>query len=681
MILLFYLIFAQDQGTDIQQDTSLVDTFDIVEYQAKKIIYDIERSMIILIDSSTFIYKDIRLTSDSAYYYIDSNILEAFGTCDLRQLDDSIRGDYLRYNIKNKKAMMSHGITQIDKGFLDGKEIYWIDENTVNAYNGKYTTCSDTPPHYYFYSPKMKVYLGDMVIARPIVLYIHDIPVMAAPFWFVPISSQRKSGLLPFKIGNSRDFGKYIQGFAYYIVVSDYADVTLQLDAMEKKGVMPRFEGVWDFSPFTKGSIYGSYIRETDSKRERFTIQARNNSPYFLFGSSFNCDIKYLSDNTYQQAYADTTPLWLEQEIVSQATLSRSISGYKNSFSYERKEKFVDTTTTSVTEKLPFYTISGPSNLLFSFISYSLSGHINRYRTSDSLGANEVTGANVQTAPSMQQNILNLFTISPKINLDLATFDKDTAGNPMPVRFGYSFETTASTNLYRVFNIQVFGIKSLLHKALPKVTYSYTPDFAFSRFPTVSGITSFNKKNSIGFGLDQIFEAKIGIKEEKKILAKLDMNSSYNLLTDSLSLINARLELPYNPFPKPITSFATQIRGSLNPYDKGYTYTITNIAGLETDFFSLNLNQNYTKEGQYQVWFNGKVEPTHNWSMTYSARYDWNEKKLVDYSFGLNRNMHCWEAVFNFTQLGDIWRYDFKIRIKEIPDVEIGKGLLGYFLE
>ena len=138
MILLIYFVLVQGQGTDIQQDTIRTDTVDVVEYQAKKIIYDLEESIIILIDSSTFRYKDIMLTSDSAYYFIDNNILEAFGECDLRQLDDSIKGEYLRYNIENKKAMMAHGITQIDKGFLDGKEIYWIDEKTVNAYNGKY---------------------------------------------------------------------------------------------------------------------------------------------------------------------------------------------------------------------------------------------------------------------------------------------------------------------------------------------------------------------------------------------------------------------------------------------------------------------------------------------------------------------------------------------------------------
>jgi len=678
MSLVFFLILLQEQKLVSPQDTIWIDSVDVVQYSAKKIIYDLEKSIIILQDSSFIKYQDINLLSDSAYYHIETNQLEAFGKCDLKQMNDSIRGDYLRYNIENRKALMTNGKTQIDKGFLEGEELYWIDEHTVNAYRGKYTTCSDSPPHYCFYSPKMKVYLGDMVIAQPLILYIQGIPVIVAPFWFVPISSKRKSGLLPFRIGNSSDLGKYIRGFAYYLVLSDYADITLQVDAMEKRGLMPQIEGIWNFAPFTKGNIYASYINETDNKRKRFDIHARNNSEYFLFGSSFNCDIQYQSDNTYQQDYAETTSLWLKKEITSQATISRDIAGFKNSLMYERKETFVDSI---ITEKIPYYTVTSPSKMLFSMISYSFSGHINRDRSITPQGKNEVAGANLHTAPTMQHNIFNLFTISPNINLDLAVFDEDTAGNKMPTRFGYSLGATASTNFYRVFDINLLGIHGLLHKILPKISYSYTPDFDFGRFPRVSGIPQFSKTNNLRFGFGQVFEAKIGEKNEKKILSQIDLYSGYNLITDSLSPILFSMELPYNPFPKPIIAFTLQLRGSINPYNKEYTYTIENTSALKTDFFSINLNQSYTKDDVYQIWFSGKIKPTHNWSISYSARYDWENRKLVDYSLGLNRDLHCWEALFTFNQLGDSWRYDFKILIKEIPDVAIGKGLLGYFLE
>jgi lipopolysaccharide assembly outer membrane protein LptD (OstA) len=679
MILCFFLILSQNGGSEYTpQDSSVLDTVDVIHYSAKTIVFDLEKSLIRLYDSSRITYQDITLLSDSAYYHIKLKHLEAFSRCHLRQLDDSIKGNYLRYNIASKKALMTGGRTQIEQGYINGERIVWVDERTVNAYNGYYTTCSDSPPHYYFYSPKMKVYLDDMVIARPIILYIEGYPVLAAPFWFVPISSKRKSGLLPFRAGNSSTFGKYIKGLSYYLVLSDYADITIQLDAMEKKGVMPHLEGVWDFAPFTKGTAYGSYIREIDTKIERYNIKFRNVSEYFLFGSQFSCDMQYLSDNSYDQDYADTTLLWLKKEITSQATISKSIIGFKNTVIFERHENFSDSI---VTEKMPFYSVTSPSRLLFSSISYSLSGHVNRSRSSTPQYESDIVGANIHTAPSLQQNILHLFTVAPHVVLDYAVFDSDTVGNRWPTRFGYSFGATASTNLYRVFNTDVFGVHGILHTITPSIAYSYTPDFNFSMFPTVSGIPQFSKTHGVTFGINQTVDAKVGEDMKKVTFVRTNASSGYNFITDSLSLLSYSAELAYNPFPKPLTAFSVQVIGSVNPYSKDYTYTLLNNTTLTLDFFTLTLNQSYTKDGVYQVWFNGEIKPTMNWSIVYGARYDWDNKKLVDYNLRVKRNLHCWEAVFNINQLGDSWRYDFKVYIKDIPDVSIGKGLLGSILD
>ena len=660
------------------QDTTLSDTLDIIHYQAHSITYDLEKSIIILKDSSIIKYRDITLTSDSAHYYIETHHLEAFGACDLRQMNDSIKGDYLKYNIDSKKALMTKGKTQIDKGFLIGEEIYWIDEKTVHSYQGKYTTCNDSPPHDYVYSPKMKVYLGDMVIARPIYLEIQDIPVLGAPFWFVPISSKRKSGLLPFRIGNSSVFGKYIRDFAYYLVISDYADITFQLDALEKKGIMPHIEGVWDYAPYSKGKAYGSYIRDTETGNIRYSVEARNVSDLFLFGSGLNFDIKYVSDNSYRQDYAETTAIWLEKEIISQATLTRAVAGFKNTVSFERIEDFVDTT---VSLKLPYYTLSGPSSMLFSTVNYSISGHVTRDKFTTNQDTSEVIGANIHTSPTVQQNILNTVTLSPKMDLDFALFNEDTMGNQWPSRFGYSFATTISTNLFRVFDIEVLGIHGMLHKVFPSITYTYTPAFDFGEFPRATGIPIYAHTNRVSFALNQELDAKIGDNLKKNSVLRFNLGGNYNLISDSLSDISFLVSAPYNPFPKPITTFTVQVDGSVDPYSHDYTYNITNTSGIKFDFFSLNVSHSYRRGGTYQIWFNGDIKPTKNWNLSYSARYDWQTKKLVDYSFGLVRDLHCWEAMLNFNQLGDDWRYDFKVRIKAIPEVSIGKGLFGYIFE
>ncbi len=670
--MIFFLLFQ------LNNDTLSRDSLNIVDYSAKMITYNLDSSIVILNDSSYISYQDIQLFSDSAYYYIDRKTLEAFGLCHLYQVNDSIKGTHLKYNLQTKKAMMEKGKTQIQKGYIDGRKIYWVEEKVVNAYDGKYTTCSDSPPHYYFYAPRMKVFLGDMVIARPIYLYIYDVPVIGAPFWFVPISSKRKSGLLPFKVGNSRAYGKFIRGFAYYQVLSDYADLTLQIDAMEKKGIMPHLEGVWDYSPYSNGSFHLNYIKELDTRLTRYSVEARNNSPYFLFGSNFNCDIKYMSDNRYRSDYAETTIIWVDKEIISQATLNRDFGEVKNTISLERRVDFGDTTTF---EKIPYYTITTPSKQLFSLLSYSLSGHIIYDRKLYPHEKIEAGGANIHTSPSFKQNILDLLSISPGLDLDFAVFNEDTAGNKYPKRFGYSFYANASTNLYRVFSLELFGIKGILHKVVPGLSYNYTPNFNFGALPSVYGIPVYKHSSNIGFSVNQEFEAKVGEKNEKKNFTQISLGSGYNLLNDTISPITYSINFPLNPFPKPITGFNTRITGAYNIYTGYYTYSIDQGTSITTENFRINITQTYTKGGKYQVAFNGEIKPTKNWLITYGGRYDYYLKKLVDYTLTLTRDLHCWEGVFSFTQFEDNWRYDFKVRIKEIPEVAIGRGLLGYLIE
>jgi hypothetical protein len=223
----------------------------------------------------------------------------------------------------------------------------------------------------------------------------------------------------------------------------------------------------------------------------------------------------------------------------------------------------------------------------------------------------------------------------------------------------------------------------MLHKILPSISYTYTPDFDFGQYPRVTGIPTYARANRISLGINQDLEAKIGEESRKHNIIRFLLGSAYDLTKDSLPWqpLSFSVSLPYNPFPKPITTFTTQIDGNIDPYSQDYTYNITNTTAMNLDFFSISIGQSYRRGGTYQIWFNGDIKPTRHWHLKYAARYDWENKKFVDYSFGLARDLHCWEAVLNFNQLGDEWRYDFKIRIKSIPEVSIGKGLLGYIFE
>ncbi|GAH42396.1 unnamed protein product, partial [marine sediment metagenome] len=71
---------------------------------------------------------------------------------------------------------------------------------------------------------------------------------------------------------------------------------------------------------------------------------------------------------------------------------------------------------------------------------------------------------------------------------------------------------------------------------------------------------------------------------------------------------------------------------------------------------------------------------TKNWKIGYNTRYDFTEKRLINQSLSIYRDLHCWEAQFSWNSYGGRWKYDFKIKIKKIPEIKVTKGVFGIFI-
>ncbi len=657
--------------------TARADSLLMVTYQGLQIIYDLEQERVLIYDSARVEYGNIVLRADTVVYYLKTNTMDAYHTCALSQANDTVRGTFLHYNIKNKKALIKQGKSRIDKGFFSGNEVYWVDEKTFNIRRGRYTTCEDSTPHYYFYAPKMKVFLNDMVLAEPIFLCVRSIPLVFAPFWFVPIARERKSGLLPFKVGSSSTEGKYIKQFAYYWVTNEYSDVTFMIDVMEKKGIKPQAAAVWVYKPYTSGNLLASYIDETDTKRKRYAVSGRSSSEKFFLGSTMAANIDYASDESYLPDYAVEKELWLKKEASSSINISRALPFGSNSISAYRRQDFERD---QIDERLPQYSITTiPFNLL-GVVSSQVNGMAIRQRTVRGDTTQRRSAAGVNSTPSVSQNVLGLFTISPSVTLDYAMFDQDRYGQQWPGRFAYSFGTSVASNLYRVFSTDALGIHGVLHKVSPALAYRYTPDFDFSRFPSVAGIGSYGYQNAVAFGVGSEFEAKVGKDEIKRRLLGMNVGAGYDFKSDSLGSVALGFDTYYNVFPAPCTSFTLRAGASINPYDHEYTYNIDNSFQLKIKDQALTIGQTYVRHGDYQISGQLSLKPTRKWALAFAATYNVTRGEIVSRSLSLNRDLHCWEAVFSFNTLGNEWVYDFMIRIKAIPEISVGRGTLGFLL-
>ena len=104
------------------------------------------------------------------------------------------------------------------------------------AKNGSITSCDDSIPDYHFQSKEIKLVSKNLLVARPAVLYIGDVPVFWLPFIFQDMRSGRRSGLLTPRFGvneifrNSPSYRRHVDNFGYYFAFSDYMDAQISMD-------------------------------------------------------------------------------------------------------------------------------------------------------------------------------------------------------------------------------------------------------------------------------------------------------------------------------------------------------------------------------------------------------------------------------------------------------------------
>jgi lipopolysaccharide assembly outer membrane protein LptD (OstA) len=106
----------------------------------------------------------------------------------------------------------------------------------------------------------MKLLVQDKVIARPIYLYIADVPVFALPFGIFPSERGRRSGLIAPAYGESAR-GRYLLHLGYYWAMNDYMDWNIRADGYTKGSYTLYSDFRYALRYAFTGSVSGSYGR------------------------------------------------------------------------------------------------------------------------------------------------------------------------------------------------------------------------------------------------------------------------------------------------------------------------------------------------------------------------------------------------------------------------------------
>lgn len=592
----------------------------VVTYTAQdSIIFTFNDKHMTMFGKSDVRHKDLSLKSEIIEINWNTNDIEAYGVLDTTKskLTDSLKSRYsgtpvmheggdiykgwkIAYNFKSQKGRVTLGETAEDQGYYQGEQIKKVDKNMMFIANGYYSTCELGHPHFYFFSPEMRVTVRDKIVARPIYLYIADVPLFALPFGVFPSQGGRRSGIIAPAFVDKGSQGTGLEHFGYYFALSDYTDFSLVGDWLTSGTwrISPNFRYVkrYDFS----GSMTGYYQKTIQNEaRDPDFVNAGEYYVNITHNQSFNpttrmdVNFSFSSSENYQRAL--TLSDRLRQEIISNATLSKSWEGTNSSMSINinRRQNLING---SVTNTLPAISYSHgqtypfrfgkkkSSNTEYSWYEMISMGYGSNYQRVD----NRTRSVDTIPFTTFRRQGINhnlsfsaapkagYFTIAPFLSYNEKWYDQSSgiAGYDTTNGFAiaedrkgleavrwFNLGVTASTKLYGMLNSPIPGIVAFRHTLEPSVSYNYQPDFSdpkygyyipytdkagrrqkFNRFQKeIYGNAPAGEQQSIGLGLGNVFEMKTSAKdssqkEQKYRLLNLRASTSYNFVQDSLKL-------------------------------------------------------------------------------------------------------------------------------------------------
>jgi lipopolysaccharide assembly outer membrane protein LptD (OstA) len=710
---------------------------DSVMYRAPEIDYYVERNRIVLTGGARVDYKDTVLTAAAVVFDPDEQVLSATGEPDLVEKGDHLVGSALSYDLDAHTGAVRGGITTFEQGLYSG-DILREADGTLLVRNGVYTTCAEPRPHYRLVSHRMKVYLDDKVVAKPVILYLGEIPVFALPFYVFPIRKERHSGFLipQIELGFSEDKGRFVRNFGYYWAPSDYFDVTAWADFYEQTKWIGHLETRYKKRYTLSGSVNTSFMQELLNNRRRWDLQVSHLQEIgrnWTAGGSGD----FRSDATYASDAFQTIQESVNRSLHSQLWLRGRWSSVSLGVTLDRREELDQGTISELLPKVdvtasqsPLVTADEESGRLARWLSkVSMSWDAHAVNDRDRSGATAVSrqAAGVGVSLRTSGRFMGWLSLSPRFSARGNVYDRDREGREFPTRLTYDAGVSAGTSVYGTFFPELGPVRALRHIVEPSVSFSWTPDFA--RYFDQSGTDLFfapsgfgstpRKREAISLSLVNKLQAKVGSGEDvRKIdnLARLSMSTSYDFEAEGYRWADLSSELEVRP--DQAVSLRWNARHDTRDFDlesMGVTASLglrgsapaeieepweervglaggspvdelrreieeqgaAGRKGLQPWDASLTFRYSRGADASNSTYWGDAsvaISLSPKWRLDYSIHYDLKANEVASQEYTIWRDLHCWEAQFTRRYYDGDWEYYFRISVKVLPEIQLEGG-------
>jgi Tat protein translocase TatC len=316
------------------------------------------------------------LEAGAITYRRSSCVLDASGEPKLFDRGQVLVGQGIRYDTCIRRGVITDALTNFTEGgtvwFLRGNVSQDSSSSRIYAAKSEITSCDLPLPHYHFSGRQVKWVSRNVLVGRPVVLYVRDVPILWLPFIFQDMRPGRHSGILIPQFGfndlvrPNRSYNRQISNIGYYWAPNDYVDFTTRLDWYSNRYVQYGVGGQYRWiNRFLDGSV--AYSRQDEEGGASSTNVRWDHRQTFDISTSLNLDLNYASNTALIERNA-VDPLLNTQNITSSINFSKRYGWGTVTLGGNRRQSLSDG---SVQQLLPALTISPASLDLGSNITWS----------------------------------------------------------------------------------------------------------------------------------------------------------------------------------------------------------------------------------------------------------------------------------------------------------------------
>jgi sec-independent protein translocase protein TatC len=307
----------------------------ITQYVADTLVVQGGDSQTIHLQGEAYVEREgTKLQADAIKYRQASCRLDAAGDPQLFDQGTVLVGEGMRYDTCIKRGTVRKALTDFQQGgatwYVRGDLA--VDSGSTRLYGAQSEITSDDHPvpDYHFATGQVKWLNKNVMVARPAVLYVQDVPIMWLPFIFNDIRKGRHSGVLRPRFGlndivrPTRSYQRHIANVGYYFVPNDYLDFLVSGDWYANRYMALRSQVRYHWlDQFVNGGLAFERDDQLDLPAHSIRVGWQHQQS-FSSRTRFNASIDYLTNTSVIQTNT-VNPYLATASITSQLSFSKQL--------------------------------------------------------------------------------------------------------------------------------------------------------------------------------------------------------------------------------------------------------------------------------------------------------------------------------------------------------------------